>query len=141
MVAVAGTTRDDNESDPSQRCIETPNCWNLAKNDLKQLMETGPRLYHSALMVLCFFLSLSLGPTAQADGHKPNVLFIAVDDLRPELGCYGKRHMKSPHIDHLASQGVVFERPYCMVSESEKIKHVVESLSKQLRESKGKNRN
>ena len=44
---------------------------------------------------------------------KPNVLFIAVDDLRPELGCYGQNHIVSPHIDRLANDGVVFNRAYC----------------------------
>ena len=46
---------------------------------------------------------------------QPNILFIAVDDLRPELGCYGKDHIKSPNIDLLAKAGMVFERAYCMV--------------------------
>jgi len=45
----------------------------------------------------------------------PNILFIAVDDLRPQLGCYGHRQMISPNLDRLASQGVVFRRSYCMV--------------------------
>lgn len=42
-----------------------------------------------------------------------NILFIAVDDLRPELGCYGKDYIHSPNIDRLASQGIVFNRAYC----------------------------
>ena len=42
-----------------------------------------------------------------------NVLFIAVDDLRPLLGCYGHRDVFTPHIDALASQGLTFTRAYC----------------------------
>ncbi|MDO5968360.1 sulfatase [Flavivirga aquimarina] len=44
---------------------------------------------------------------------RPNILFIPIDDLRPELGCYGNSIIKSPNIDKLASNGVVFNRTYC----------------------------
>ena len=47
--------------------------------------------------------------------EKPNFLFIAVDDLRPELNCYGADWIKSPHIDRLASAGIRFEYAYCQV--------------------------
>ena len=43
---------------------------------------------------------------------KYNVLFLAVDDLRPELGCYGKDYIKSPNIDRIAKSGMVFNRAY-----------------------------
>jgi iduronate 2-sulfatase len=41
-----------------------------------------------------------------------NVLFIAVDDLRPELGCYGVPYIKSPNIDRFAASGTVFDHHY-----------------------------
>lgn len=42
-----------------------------------------------------------------------NVVMIVVDDMRPELGCYGAEHVKSPNIDRLAAGGLLFERAYC----------------------------
>jgi arylsulfatase A-like enzyme len=53
---------------------------------------------------------LDLGSVAS---RRKNVLFIAVDDLRPELGCYGHPIVKSPNIDALAASGLLFERTYC----------------------------
>lgn len=44
---------------------------------------------------------------------KKNVLIFFMDDLRPELGCYGADYIKSPNIDRLAAAGVVFDRAYC----------------------------
>jgi len=51
-------------------------------------------------------------PASESDSARPNVLFIVVDDLRPELGAYGKDFMHTPHIDQLARQGMLFERAY-----------------------------
>lgn len=44
---------------------------------------------------------------------QPNVLFISVDDLRPELGCYGAERIRTPQIDRLAGEGTMFRRAYC----------------------------
>ena len=44
---------------------------------------------------------------------RPNVLFIAVDDMRPELGCYGNKIIKTPNIDRLAARGTLFNHAYC----------------------------
>lgn len=45
---------------------------------------------------------------------KTNVLFILVDDLRPQLACYGQAQMFTPHIDALAGDGgMLFERNFC----------------------------
>ncbi|MEY4245148.1 MAG: hypothetical protein RLZZ245_2733 [Verrucomicrobiota bacterium] len=61
------------------------------------------------------FLILLCASIAHAAETKPNILFIAIDDLRPELGCYGSPLAKTPHIDKLASAGTVFTRAYCQV--------------------------
>ncbi len=79
---------------------------------MKSRMKTTGRVVVQAVCAVCiFFVSL----TAWADARKPNVLFIAVDDLRPQLGCYGVSSMHTPNIDRLASQGTLFRRSYCMV--------------------------
>lgn len=46
--------------------------------------------------------------SAAAQSRLPNILFIAVDDLRPTLGAYGDSVIKTPNIDRLARSGVVF---------------------------------
>ena len=50
---------------------------------------------------------------SSSDARPLNVLFIAVDDLRPVLGCYGDKTAVTPNLDRLASRGTVFERAYC----------------------------
>ncbi|GAB5406232.1 MAG: sulfatase [Aureliella sp.] len=53
-----------------------------------------------------------LGSANLVHATPPNVLLICVDDLRPELACYGKDYIHSPNIDKLASEGCLFERHF-----------------------------
>lgn len=59
-------------------------------------------------------LLLVVGPIARAE--QMNVLFIAVDDLRPALGCYGDKVAVTPNIDRLAGRGTLFNRAYCQLA-------------------------
>jgi arylsulfatase A-like enzyme len=56
-------------------------------------------------------LFLSISAFAQ-EKSKPNVLFIAIDDLKPILGCYGNTQIKTPNMDRLAARGTVFLSNY-----------------------------
>ncbi len=52
-------------------------------------------------------------PTLQSDPHQPNIILILIDDLGwRDLGCYGSAFYETPHLDHLASQGMVFSDAY-----------------------------
>ncbi|MGL4629900.1 MAG: sulfatase [Leadbetterella sp.] len=61
-------------------------------------------------LVVTIFLSIIFKANSQA---KYNVVFIAVDDLKPLLGCYGESYMQTPNIDKLAKMGTVFRSNYC----------------------------
>src|SRR5262245_16509932 len=59
-------------------------------------------------------ISFATADGAAAPAMRMNVLFIAVDDLRPaEIGCFGSPDVKSPNIDALAKRGMLFSRAYC----------------------------
>jgi arylsulfatase A-like enzyme len=61
-------------------------------------------------------LNAALLSPLQAETTRPNILFIAVDDLKPLLGCYGDPDVKSPNIDRLAARGTLFLNNSCQQS-------------------------
>ena len=68
------------------------------------------------LRCLLVVIVLAAGVLAKPKQQRKNVLFLAVDDLRPELGAYGSTIVKSPNLDALASKSMVFERAYCQIA-------------------------
>src|SRR5215211_2287561 len=80
---------------------------NQVKRVASSLMIRLSRLLTIVIVLTC------ISSAAPAQTTPPNVLFIAIDDLRPQLGCYGETQMKTPNIDALAKTGVVFNRAYC----------------------------
>jgi iduronate 2-sulfatase len=65
----------------------------------------------AVFMVVVLAVTTLAVPSQAAD--RPNVLLICVDDLKPLLGCYGARVVKSPNIDRLAARGLRFDAAYC----------------------------
>ncbi|MEM9660573.1 MAG: sulfatase-like hydrolase/transferase, partial [Planctomycetota bacterium] len=65
----------------------------------------------ASTFVWCGQTEVDATPGAAGD-LPPNVLLICIDDLRPELGCYGVEYIRSPHIDQLAARGCLFRRHY-----------------------------
>ncbi len=66
------------------------------------------------LLLLLLTARLLPGDTEAAEKKDPpNILFIAVDDLKPMLNCYGESQIISPNIDALAANGTMFMKNYC----------------------------
>src|SRR5258708_4305336 len=60
-----------------------------------------------------FLLALVACVASATAAQKLNVLFIVVDDMNCDIGCYGSKLVQTPNIDRLAKMGVRFERAYC----------------------------
>ena len=69
----------------------------------------------SLVLVFLSFKTTKENEEKYTASKKKNILFIMVDDLRPELNIYGENKISSPHIDALAKSGVVFNRAYSNV--------------------------
>lgn len=65
------------------------------------------------LLFFLLFWMIVFGVRAEEHEKRPNIILIISDDLRTELNCYGAKYIKSPNIDKLAEQGVLFKRAYC----------------------------
>ena len=65
------------------------------------------------IVLFCLLISIVHSQTMAQTKAKPNILFIAVDDLKPILGAYGNKFIKTPNIDRLAQMGTTFLNNYC----------------------------
>ena len=65
------------------------------------------------LLFIPIIAGLLLASCKQQHASLPNILFIAIDDLKPTLACYGDPNIHSPHIDELAARGTVFLNNHC----------------------------
>ena len=65
------------------------------------------------LFSICVGVVVVLNFAHAANAPRPNVLLVCVDDLKPLLGCYGDRTVKTPNLDRLAARGIRFDRAYC----------------------------
>ena len=78
-------------------------------------MTTGKNLK----CLICGVNALALAPaiySAPAEDNRPNVLFIAVDDMKPWLSAYGDTLAHTPNMDRLAARGTLFNSAYCQVA-------------------------
>lgn len=79
----------------------------LCKN-IKRIYRMDKRLFSATVL-----LPLSLGACTQITEELPNVIFILADDLGiGDLGCYGQTRIKTPYIDSLAAEGMIFANHY-----------------------------
>ena len=71
------------------------------------------RTFISTVLILVSMAFQKYCCASEFESGKMNILLIAVDDLRPDLGCYGNEQVRSPNLDRLASRGMLFQHTYC----------------------------
>ena len=71
--------------------------------------------YFQLLSFLLLFFGCNQSKSLVQQKEKPNILFIAIDDLRPQLKCYGASYMHTPNLDQLAAEGRLFKNHYVQV--------------------------
>ncbi|TWU41836.1 sulfatase [Novipirellula artificiosorum] len=74
------------------------------------------RLAFSLTLSAALMVGSLLAPRDANGVDRPNILFIAVDDLRPEIACYDHPEMVTPNLDRLANHGVRFDHAYCNIA-------------------------
>ena len=75
-------------------------------------MKLKPIVFLSFILIVVL-INGKLNIKNTEDKDKPNVIFISVDDLRPQLNCYGKKQIFSPNIDSLALSSFLYKNAVC----------------------------
>ncbi len=84
------------------------------ENDSNDGFDKYRFIIKSYFTVFCtMFFLLNPNQAFCQEKQKPNILFIAVDDLKPNIGCFGDSLAITPNIDAIASKGMVFSKTYC----------------------------
>ena len=81
--------------------------------NIRPARRSGPTPRQRIVVCILILLPATFGLLPLSASSAPNVLFIGIDDLRPDLGCYGDEFAITPNFDRLAAQGTVFNRAYC----------------------------
>jgi len=83
----------------------------------RQFMKTAGLLAGAAGVWPALTSGVGAGDETKAGGAaRPDVLFVAIEDIAPLMGCYGHPAVKTPNIDALARRGVLFDRAYCQAA-------------------------
>ena len=75
---------------------------------IRQLVGILPGLHR--LLLLLIVVALTPAPVLAAE--KPNILWITSEDHGPQMGCYGDRLARTPHVDALAARGMLFRHAW-----------------------------